>query len=70
MMRNTQLLFCDEEHGIGDVTFPELENLTIVDFIQPRTARQIRADAKKAGWTRDRRGRDYCEGCSHEGGAE
>lgn len=64
MIRSMRILFCDEEHGIGDVTFPDVRYLNTQDLIQPRTAKQLRADAKKAGWTRDRDGHDYCDSCS------
>jgi predicted dienelactone hydrolase len=64
MIRSVRVLFCDQEHGFGDITFPDVRNLDMQDLIQPRTAKQLRADAKKAGWTHDRRGRDYCDCCS------
>lgn len=49
---------------MDEETYPRIEALTDQDFINPRSAQQLRREARKAGWTRDRRGNDYCEGCS------
>jgi hypothetical protein len=66
MIRSTKILFCENDHGCGDVTFPSIGELTDEDFIATRTTRQLREDAKKVGWSRHRGG-DYCEICT-EGG--
>jgi hypothetical protein len=63
------MLFCDNEHGMGDVTYPDLflpiEQLRQF-FIEPPTVVQLRREAKKAGWSRHAGG-DYCPQCT-EGG--
>jgi hypothetical protein len=62
MIRSTKVLFCSEMHGIGDVTFPPLDELTVDSFIAPPSTRQLRREATIAGW-KCIRGVDYCEGC-------
>ncbi len=66
MIRTAKVLFCDNEHGAGDVTYPDLERLNERDFIQPRGIRTLRAEAKKAGWSRHN-GADYCDICTESG---
>ncbi len=66
MIRPMQFLFCDNEHGTGDVTFPDIQgNPNAVEqlVIDGVTARSLRAAAKQAGWTRSG-GCDYCPHCS------
>lgn len=68
MIRSTKLIFCDNEHGAGDVTFPDLDDSSFdikQHFIYPvqPTAAELRKAAKKAGWTRVDGG-DYCPICS------
>ena len=63
MIRSTKILFCDNDHGAGDVTFPATTDLDVRDFIETPSLKQLRAEAKKAGWSRER-GRDICEGCT------
>ena len=65
MIRTARLIFCDNEHGTGDVTFPSLDQ----DFVQTRqqlvdglTVGQLRKLAKKEGWGRIDGG-DYCPAC-------
>lgn len=69
MIRTARFIFCDNEHGMGDVTFPDMhasrEEL-IPHFIKSPTATELRKEAKKAGWSRHAGG-DYCEQCT-EGG--
>ena len=64
MIRTIKVLFCDEDHGTGDRTFPDLMDIDTRMFIdrQP-TTRQLRKLAKAAGW-RCEKGADYCETCS------
>jgi hypothetical protein len=62
MVRTTKALFCNEDHGSGDVTFPALIDLIEMSFIFPPDLRRLRAEAKAAGW-KYIKGRDYCEGC-------
>jgi hypothetical protein len=57
MIRTAKLIFCDNEHGMGDVTYPDLFDPTL---------KQLRKDAKQAGWSRHA-GADYCQQCT-EGG--
>jgi len=66
MIRNVKVIFCDNEHVFGEVTFPRVDELTEQDFISPRSAKQLRAEAKKAGWTAIRKSGDYCDACSAE----
>lgn len=66
MIRKGQLLFCDNEHGNGDVTFPDIATLSTFEiqqkFIEPDTIRSLRKEARKAGWGRVNGG-DYCPYC-------
>ncbi len=66
MIRKCQLIFCDNEHGTGDVTFPDVKSLDGHDiqqaFIQGNTTRSVRQAAKAAGWGRVNGG-DYCPNC-------
>jgi hypothetical protein len=66
MVRSTKVLFCDNEHGSGDVTFPRIEEMNDESFIYPPTLRALRAAAKKAGWSRHA-GSDYCDQCTESG---
>jgi hypothetical protein len=63
-VRLARVLYCCQEHGLGEQTYPHIDALTDQDFITPRSAAQLRREARKVGWTRDRRGNDYCEGCT------
>lgn len=66
MINKCSLLFCDNEHGMGDVCFPDIggmDNFNIKQvFIKGNTTQSLRAEAKKAGWGRVNGG-DYCPGC-------
>lgn len=69
MIRTMKLLFCDNEHGVGNVTFPDIlgrpEDLEQYLIRSPGAA-ELRKEAKAAGWSRHQGG-DYCEMCT-EGG--
>lgn len=66
MIRRCALLFCDNDHGTGDVTFPDVDALDghqlKEQFIQGNTVGSLRAAAKKSGWGRVNGG-DYCPAC-------
>jgi len=70
MIRNCFMLFCENEHGTGDVVFPDVDSLDAFDtkqaFINTNTKRILRAEAKKAGWGRINGG-DYCPACMESG---
>jgi hypothetical protein len=71
MINKTQVIFCDNEHGIGDVCFPDIGNMDEHSIKQlfingPPSIRALRLDAKKAGWGRVNGG-DYCPGCMQSG---
>ena len=66
MIRKAQVIFCDFEHGTGDVCFPDLTasdrseiQLVLIDAMDVRS---LRKRAKAAGWGRID-GVDYCPGC-------
>jgi len=63
-------LFCDNEHGFGDVTFPSLNDMDTYAIVQEigreRTIGQLRKEAKQAGWGRVNGG-DYCPACMESG---
>lgn len=64
MVRTIKVLFCEEDHGNGDRTFPDLMDLDTRMFIDAApTVGQLRKLAKAAGWTRSGKA-DYCEQCS------
>lgn len=64
MIRTIKVLFCEEEHGAGDVTFPHIMDLDTKMFIDGApTTKELRKLAKKHGWTRSG-GADYCDQCS------
>jgi hypothetical protein len=65
MIRQTRFIFCDNEHGTGDVTFPNIDAAGFSmeqHFIWSPTAKELRKEAKKAGWGVVNRA-DYCPGC-------
>lgn len=65
MIRTTKIIFCGNEHGNGDVTFPSLDRATpelAAEYVVPQTVRELRKSAKKAGWGRVN-GEDYCPAC-------
>jgi len=63
MTRAVRIIFCDNEHGTGDQTFPEIAALTSQDFVEPKSLLVLRREAKKAGWSRHAGG-DYCPSCT------
>jgi hypothetical protein len=64
MIRTIKVLFCEDEHGMGDRTFPDLMDLDTRMFVDGvLTAAQLRKLAKEHGWTRSG-GADYCNICS------
>jgi hypothetical protein len=62
MIRTAKLLFCSEDHGSGDQTFPCIADLDTDSFIRPASTRELRSQARTAGW-RCIKGRDFCESC-------
>jgi hypothetical protein len=65
MIRTAKVLFCDNEHGTGDITFPEVLDAQRFITEQPDTpanAVELRREAKKSGWGRVNGG-DYCPTC-------
>jgi hypothetical protein len=65
VIRKAAIIFCDNEHGTGDVTFPSLDRSTAelaAEYIAPQTIPQLRKSAKMAGWGRVNGG-DYCPSC-------
>lgn len=66
MIQSAKVLFCENEHGTGDITFPDLDELSSADlkeeFIYRKGSSQLRKLAKLAGWGRINGG-DYCPGC-------
>jgi hypothetical protein len=69
MIRTAKFLFCDNEHGAGNVTFPDIlgtpEELE-QHFIRSPTLAMLRKEAKQAGWSRHN-GADYCQMCTENG---
>jgi len=64
MIRTIKVIFCEEDHGTGDRTFPDLMDLDSRMFIDGApTAAELRKLAKQHGWTRHQ-GADYCDSCS------
>jgi len=70
MIRKCQLLFCDNEHGVGEVTFPDISKMAPDDIhqelVKDHPVIQLRREAKQAGWGRVN-GADYCPGCMESG---
>jgi hypothetical protein len=66
VIRKTHIIFCDNEHGTGDVMFPDLTRLSGFEFAQEvidgNDARSVRRAAKAKGWGHYRNG-DYCPDC-------
>lgn len=65
MIREAKVIFCDNEHGTGDVTFPSLDREPGVlagEYVAPQRVSDLRKAAKKQGWGRVQGG-DYCPGC-------
>ncbi len=70
MIRKLAVIFCDNEHGTGDVTFPDIGTMDSFDtqqeFLKERPIGALRKDAKQAGWGHVN-GADYCPGCMESG---
>lgn len=69
MIRTAKVIFCDNEHGGGDVTFPDFDRRAFdlqQDFINPVSVAGLRRQAKKEGWGRVNGG-DYCPTCMDGG---
>jgi hypothetical protein len=66
MIRNIKVIFCDNEHGLGTVCFPPIDNLSSheieQEFVKEDTAASLRKAAKEQGWGRVNGG-DYCPTC-------
>lgn len=66
MTRKAVVIFCDNEHGSGDVCFPDLTTLSGFEFQQRMIACEkatiVRREAKAAGWGYVG-GVDYCPAC-------
>lgn len=70
MINKASIMFCDNEHGTGDVCFPDIDRMDYFDikqvFIKSNTSKELRREAKKAGWGRVNGG-DYCPACMESG---
>lgn len=70
MINKACILFCDNEHGTGDVCFPDIDNMDSYQvkqaLIRGVNSRVLRAEAKAAGWGRVNGG-DYCPACMETG---
>lgn len=62
MIRTMRFIFCDNEHGTGDVAFPDVDRLDAQNIIGVQTAKGLRQAARKEGWKRIA-GADYCPSC-------
>jgi len=66
MIHKLPILFCANEHGFGNVTFPDLDHMDTFKIhqaaIEPVGIGKLRKDAKAAGWGRVN-GEDYCPDC-------
>jgi hypothetical protein len=66
MHRKCGVIFCENEHGTGDVTFPDLKSMDPYElqqrFIESPTERVTRREARAAGWGRVNKA-DYCPQC-------
>lgn len=66
MIRKLNLLFCENEHGVGEKCFPDIYTGSELELseiaIKELTASELRREAKKHGWGRVNGG-DFCPGC-------
>ena len=66
MIRKCQVVFCDNEHGTGDVCFPDLTGFDRSEIqqvlIDGADVRAVRRAAVAQGWGRVNGG-DYCPAC-------
>lgn len=70
MIYKANFLFCSNEHGTGDVTYPDLDKMSGYQLKQyvmkaPRVT-ELRKLAKAEGWGRVNGG-DYCPCCMESG---
>jgi hypothetical protein len=70
MIFKASFLFCANEHGIGDVTYPDVDTMGGFELKQyvmkgPRVS-ELRKLAKAEGWGRVN-GDDYCPTCMESG---
>jgi hypothetical protein len=67
VIRRAAVLFCDNEHGTGDVLFtgfselPDLEEAAM--YTAPISVVELRRRARKAGWSRSGNV-DFCPICT------
>ena len=65
-IRRAMALYCDEEHGIGDVVFPAADSANAYSsdakFDPDLTAVKLRRLARAEGWRRFQNV-DYCPSC-------
>jgi hypothetical protein len=70
MINNARIMFCDNEHGTGDVCFPDIDKMDSFDIkqvlIKGNTTKELRKEAKKEGWGCVNGG-DYCPACMESG---
>lgn len=70
MIQKCAILFCDNEHGTGDVCFPDLDHMEAFEikqtFVTGNDVKHLRKEAKKLGWGRVNGG-DYCPTCMESG---
>lgn len=66
MIRQAKVIFCDSEHGTGDVCFPDLTNFDRAEIqqvlIDSHDVPSLWRQAKAAGWKRVDGGH-YCPNC-------
>ena len=67
MIRTLRVIFCENEHGTGDVCFPDIG--TMDDYAVKQliiagksTIGALRKEARQAGWGRVNGG-DFCPAC-------
>ena len=66
MIRSARIVFCDNEHGQGDMSFPDFHDVEAMRQIFTEqnlsTVKQLRREASNHGWRRFN-GVDYCPSC-------
>lgn len=67
MIRKLHFIFCDNEHGTGDVCLPDPDDGSLKQkIVEGNTVRALRVEAKQKGWGRVNGG-DYCPDCMETG---